>query len=231
MGHERRADVMRDRQIARFDLERGNPRVLRESAGNDRGGPLDDVARRTRGHAELRSSDDDVGRQLPAIRGPFKWRRCILRIAFRRAGVHPLRDRVDVGLLERPIVGKGSVLRIGEPRRHLAGDDSQFHRARPRPGLFVGQQRHRRDLARPMTRLTILLQDRKDVPGECDRSAGRILRLCRPGGDQHAHHDENQKDPSVAQHTHTPRPARLRFHYTELASLVTVFLCPASGGA
>ena len=48
-------------------------------------------------------------------------------------------------------------------------DDLLLDRARPRPRVLVGQQRHRRDRARAMAVLTGALQDRRDVLAEGDR--------------------------------------------------------------
>ena len=50
-----------------------------------------------------------------------------------------------VGLAESLVVGEVTVCRIGEPRRHLARQNSRLHGFRPGPRVFVGQKRHGRD--------------------------------------------------------------------------------------
>ena len=82
-------------------------------------------------------------------------------------------------VLETTLVGEVSVGRIGEPRRHLLVGDRGFDRARPRPRLLVGQERHRRDFARPMAGLTVLLQHRQHVLVERGARRQRRRRRCR----------------------------------------------------
>ena len=55
---------------------------------------------------------------------------------------------------------------IDVPRRHLPRLDALLDRARPGTRVLVGQQRHRRDRARPVAVLAGFLEDRRDVPGE-----------------------------------------------------------------
>ena len=61
-------------------------------------------------------------------------------VAFRRAGVDPRGDRVDLRLLQADVVGELADGRIGAPRRHLALDDLRLDRARPRPRVLVGHR-------------------------------------------------------------------------------------------
>ena len=58
------------------------------------------------------------------------------------------------------------------------------NRARPRTRLFVGLQRHRRDRIRPVARLALVLENRRDVFGE--RRYGRRLSRKRCGQSQEA---------------------------------------------
>src|SRR6185295_16740472 len=90
------------------------------------------------------------------------------------AGVDPLHDLLDLVFTERRIVLEAldADVRIDAPRRHLAIDDALFDRARPRPDVLIRQQRHRRHLTGPMTALTGLLENRRDVPGEGDARCG-----------------------------------------------------------
>ena len=83
-------------------------------------------------------------------------------------------DGGDFVVGERSIVAEvldADVL-VDEPRRHLARDDLLLDRPGPGPRLLVGQQRHRRDAARPMARLAVLLEDGRDVFREGDLAAG-----------------------------------------------------------
>ena len=65
---------------------------------------------------------------------------------------------------------------IDLPRRHLLVGDARLDRPRPRPRLGVGHERHRRDRVGPVTRLALLLEDRRDVLGE----RRRLRRRRRP---------------------------------------------------
>ena len=60
------------------------------------------------------------------------------------------------------------VLRIGEPRRHLASQHRGLDRLGIRPHILIRQKRHRRDLARSMASLAIPLEDRQHVLIEGD---------------------------------------------------------------
>ena len=90
-------------------------------------------------------------------------RRQILRVALGRAGVDPARDRRLLRVGQAALVREVADRRIGMPRRHDAGLDRVGNRARPRPRILVGEQRHRRDLARPMTGGAVGKEDRRDV--------------------------------------------------------------------
>src|SRR5262249_37775428 len=67
---DRQTNVVRPRQIARLDLERGNQSVPREAARDGDVRPLDDVLRRTSRHAEFGSRHHNVGLDLPAVGRP-----------------------------------------------------------------------------------------------------------------------------------------------------------------
>ncbi len=56
---------------------------------------------------------------------------------------------------------------IGVPRRHRAGVDARGDRLRPGTRVFIRQQGHRSNLARPVTGRAVLVQDRRDVAAVC----------------------------------------------------------------
>ncbi len=111
------------------------------------------------------------GKPPRALVGPDARLRHVLRIALRRAGVDPSDDRVDLVVGQRPIVLEmlDADRPVDVPRRHLPRRHARLDGACPRARLFVGDERHRRDRVRPMTRLTFLLEDRRDVLGERHR--------------------------------------------------------------
>ena len=175
---------MGDLEHAWLDLERRDPRVLGEAARHQVRNPLHHVVRRVRGHAELRSSDDDVRLDLPAVTRPVDRRRSILRIAFGRAARRP------TSRLSRCPAAKA----IGRWRTDRARDRrTTAASAGSRPCVFIarahgrasriGHERHRRHLARPMARLTILLKDGEDLLAERHGVVGgRRPALCRGDG-------------------------------------------------
>ena len=103
MRNEEQTDMVSDRQLARLELERRDPRVLREAARHCHAHPFDHVLRWPRGHLEVRQPDNQIGLDLPAVRGPRLGLGRGGGIALRRAGVHPLGDRVDLVQRQRAI--------------------------------------------------------------------------------------------------------------------------------
>ncbi len=159
---------------------------------------LSPPVRRVRLDQDLRALDDQIGfAGVPG--GPIgehQRLRHVGGIAARRAAIGPLRDLNDLFFAQRRIVLvvlNADVL-LDVPRRHDAGLVAQrgprLHRAGPWPGLFVGQQRHRRDLARPMAVLTAALKNRRNIFGKGD-FAGLVRRSAWRGGGRllraHAH--------------------------------------------
>src|SRR5439155_11348563 len=91
----------------------------------------------------------------------------VLRIALGRTGIYPADDGLDLVVGERSVVLEllNTDAPIDLPRRHLAVADSRLDRARPRPRLTKGHERHRRDRVGAVTCLALLLEDRRDVLG------------------------------------------------------------------
>jgi hypothetical protein len=173
-GHEQHR-VVRDFAVARTNLERANPAILGDVDGEIRG--REDVLAVSR-DLDRRQGDDEIGlAQLPAL-GERRRFGLVGRIAARGTGIHPLHDRVDLRLVQPRVVGERAVRGIGKPRRHLPLRDFLLDRSRPWPHFVIGAQRHRRDLARPVTRDAIGVENRRHVFGE-RRRCGRGRRLRR----------------------------------------------------
>jgi hypothetical protein len=155
-------------------------------------------------HVRHRHLHDEVRPDVPdAVVVELLRRGHIGHVALRRALIHPRGDRRDLVIAQRRIVLEllDADVPFDVPRRHQAGDNLVLHCPRVRPRIFVGQERHRRHLVRPMAVLTGLLQDRRDVLCECHglrrRRSGSRGRLraghggrChhKPGGREHAQH-------------------------------------------
>ena len=144
-----------------------------------------------RGHIEvLGHLDDHVRLDIPAVMKGDR-SRLVLRVAFHRAAVRPRTERHDFRVGQSLVVREMPVRRIREPGRHLPLDDSGLDRFRPRTRVLVGQERHRRDLARAMARLTVLLQNRQHMLVERDGSSRRIL--LRHGVNRSRHRSQHQQ--------------------------------------
>src|SRR5207249_1530644 len=74
-------------------------------------------------------------------------------------------------------VPKLAIMRIREPGWHLLTHHRRFDGLRPRPHAFIRQERHRRDAARAMTGLTVVLQDRQNIL--IKRDGGSLIGLSR----------------------------------------------------
>src|SRR5205823_3026092 len=81
-----------------------------------------------------------------------------------------------VALAEARVIGEATVLGTGVPRRHAALTHHLADRLGPAPGLAVGRQRERRDLARAVTDDAVLLQHGGDVlrPGYAAGRGGTV---------------------------------------------------------
>src|SRR5215469_2551607 len=119
---------------------------------------------------------------VPAI-GPLPRRRRILRNAGWRACIRPFRNRPDLSARKRRVVREVTVLRIGEPGRHLARHCSLANRLGPGPRLGVSAKRHGRDLARPVALLAMVLENGQNIPIERRWSSGRRCERSRANGE------------------------------------------------
>src|SRR5206468_5111674 len=90
-------------------------------------------------------------------------------ISPRRAAVGPLRDPGELFLTEGGVVLVllDADVFLDVPGWHRAALSPErgprLDRSRVGPSVFIGPQRHRRERIGPMTRLTVLLQNRGDV--------------------------------------------------------------------
>ena len=101
-------------------------------------------------------------RDVPSL-GPLRRSGRVLRIARRSAARDPRQQRRNLLRAKRRIIGEMPESRIGKPRRHHSALDRLGDGGRPGPRLLVGHQRHRRDFARPVTALAMLLKQGKNV--------------------------------------------------------------------
>ena len=109
-----------------------------------------------------------------------------------RAVVRPALDDGLLLIAQAALVGELAVGLVGMPRRHDAGDDLVADLLRVRPRAVVREERHRRDLARPVTAGAVLVKDRRDVFREGRYGApGAVLagRAAAGTGDGCAQHD------------------------------------------
>ena len=108
------------------------------------------------------------------------------------ASAHLTSVSISAGLSER------SLRMCPEPAsanqgRHLFRRHRRLHRTSPGARGLIGLKRHRRDLARPVTRLAVLLQQRHHILVERHWSCGSALR------DNITHHG-SQRDNREPQH-------------------------------
>ena len=137
-----------------------------------------------------------VGRaDLPAGRVGRRGRQ-VLRIALGRAGLDPPRNRRLLRVGQPPLVREVPDGGIGVPRRHRAVLHLGGDGPRPGPGVLVGEQRHRRHLARAMAGRALREEDRRHVARE-GRRGRRGLRRRRvreqERGDEH--HQASESHP------------------------------------
>src|SRR5205085_8351272 len=87
-------DMVSDRRLAGTDFHGCDPDVLRDAAWNGDETPLNYIILRIRWDLGFRTVHDQVRLDIPTIGGPVDCARSVLRVAFRRSAVGPLRDSV-----------------------------------------------------------------------------------------------------------------------------------------
>ncbi len=89
--------------------------------------------------------------------------RRVLGIAGLGAAIHPSHQRLHFGVRQPAVIRKFSVMRIGEPRRHLLSEHRCFDRLRVRPRALIVEQRHRGSFAGPVAALAVFLENGENV--------------------------------------------------------------------
>ena len=182
-------------------------RIQRSSVSPGRHLRLPPTVLRHRRHGVRRRVDDQIRRPAEEIRvvpdvvvGELDRRRHVVGVAARRTGVDPADDRVDLLVGQRAVVLEvpDADRLVDVPRRHLPRLDAGLDGPRPGPRFRVGDERHRRDVARPMARLALLLEDRRHVL----RERGGVLGAGRSGTGQCQQHrgQSNHGQPRIASH-------------------------------
>lgn len=158
----------------RTDLRHLHPGIFREACWNNFVSILDISAGWKRYRA--RHLDNALRLWNAPARSPMRRWRSITRIAWLRALVYPIADRVNLLWRQRRIVREMPDGGIGKPRRHLPRFHSLPNCSRPWPGLFVRHKRHRSNFARAMAHLAMPLQNREHVFVK-RRTSSRCRRL------------------------------------------------------
>ena len=208
-----RRDVV---ELAHFDGR--DVSIFGETGGHQaERGPL--VGRGGR-HVHFGRGQDEVGlADRPGVHvREIECRRHVGRVALRRPVVDPGREHRDFVETQRRVVLEllDAQIAFDEPGRHgparVRQTGARLDRPRPRPHLFVGDQRHRRHGVGPVALLATALEYRRDVPGERHLGAvrlgdrGRRHRECRHGGEDatEPHDDPFVVAPPAATHGYTP---------------------------
>jgi hypothetical protein len=111
----------------------------------------------------VRQTQQDIGLAHMPAGCEGRRRRSILRIAGGRAQFRPLADDVDLRVSQPPVVREMSQRGVHRPGWHFAQQDCFLDGGRPGPHLFIREERHGRNLARPVALRAVRMQDRRDV--------------------------------------------------------------------
>src|SRR6185369_7270185 len=126
----------------------------------------------------LRHLEDVIGwSELPAF-GEYARRRKLRRIALRRACLDPLHQGCEFFVRQPARIEKVAEAGDRLPRRHHAPPEGVADVVLLVEDVAVGEQRERRVLARPMTRLAARLENTDDLVAE-----GRLLQGGRRRGE------------------------------------------------
>ena len=156
-------------RIARPRLHELDPFVGLKGSRNENVLIVDDAARRDLIRGRQLEDHVRLG-NCPSVHELAR-RRHILGITLRSSSVHPGHDGIDLALLQRSVVRKLAVVRIGEPRRHFSLQRRGLDRLRPGTRLLIREQGKRRRFTGTVADLAVLLKDRGYIFGE-----GRGLR-------------------------------------------------------
>ena len=181
-GNQHRVAVMHDflaQRIRRLEFRRAQPALLFQPAEFDPRFPplilaVGDHVIGTRAHDKVRGAK--LLRKLPVRPGrKFQRRRQIRRIAFRRTGVDPGRNQLDLFVAQGSVVLEllDADVRIDMPGRHDALAGAILDQESKGLHLPVIHQRHRADAVGIVAGDAFLLQDRRDVAGIGQAVLGR----------------------------------------------------------
>src|SRR5262249_8191036 len=198
--------VMQNLRVARTHFRSDDPDVLRKVDLHENVLVVDRPGRR---HIEvLGHLNDHVRFDIPSLMKNYR-RRLILWIAFERAAVGPGTESLDVRVGQPFIVGEMTVLRIREPRRHLALNYSSLNRLCPRTDFLKRKERHRSDLSGPMACLAVLLQNRENV--FIERDGSRLQLFLRVHRCSHRHQYKQHTHKLELSQSHNTLPDDLTF--------------------
>ena len=154
--------------------------------------------------------------------------RHVRHVASRRPIVDPGGDRVDLGLCETCVVLVGAHTGIGAPGRHLSRQHLRFHGTRPGTRVGVGNQRHRRQVVRPVTGDAVFIQDRRNVLGERRDAFCPFCTVARDKTEKQ-HDAENSHRPVCVSHgllplkpLHSRSSSNLRLRFDVSSNLAVV---------
>jgi hypothetical protein len=170
---------MVDRRALRSELDRADVDVGLERRPQHQV-PIDVVLAGTEVE-RARGGDDRVGPPEPPALGPRRRRRPIGGLPFLLAPLDPALDGVNLVVAQPPLAEDRELAALRQPRRHVTLARFLGDAIGVLDGVGVGQQRERRDLARPVARRAVGEQDRRDVLVERD-GRGRRRRAAAPGG-------------------------------------------------
>ena len=157
--------------VTGMNLDRAHPLVLRQVDRQNHVLIID--LRVGRNLERMRQADHHAGAvDLPVV-GPLDGTNRVLFLSFQRSARHPLVDGRDLLRLQDVLGRKFTAAFVGEPGRHFLRLHRIDDRLRPRPDLFIGNQWHRPDFARPVAGLAARLQNGQDFFIKCRRGRGR----------------------------------------------------------
>ena len=154
---------MHDFPVARPQLDRLNPLRFGEVGRDVEVLVLDHPVGRDL--VLLLHFEDDVRLSHGPAFGIDRRRRQVLRVALRRAGVGPRDQHLLLFVGQPALVQERAFRRRRVPGRHVSLADLVANVLGMRPDVVVGQERHRRNLARAMAGRAVAEEDRCDVFG------------------------------------------------------------------
>ena len=114
------------------------------------------------GHEKFGDGQHHVRLNVPAFL-EYRSRWQIFRLAFSGACPHPSVNSRDLRIAQARIVNEFAHLRISMPGRHLALHYIIANGPRPGSRVFIGHQRHGRDVVWAMADNTVRVQDRSHI--------------------------------------------------------------------